>query len=178
MADEELTHPITGDRLRYLDMEGDTFRVKQIRMPGKYSLESHYHKVQTEGFEVLSGKARYIANGQEGTLTAGQRISFPPGTPHVNPWNDGEDELHIIQSMSPALDFAVLHESLILGAGQGYVRPDGRTRLLPMCVLLGQTQSKTYSSALPEWLQRFLFAVLAPVGRLLGYRYLAATHRM
>lgn len=170
-AGEELIHPITGDRLRYLEPSGETFRVEQIRMPGKFSLESHYHTVQTESFEVISGKARYLANGQEGTLVAGQRVSFPPGTHHVNPWNDGEEALRIVQSMSPALDFSVLHKTLILGAGRGYVRPDGTSKLLPMCVLLGQTQSKTYSSKLPEGLQRFLFTVLAPVGRLLGYRY-------
>lgn len=168
---EELVHPITGDKLEYLDVSGETFRVKQVRMPGKFSLESHYHAIQTEAFEVLSGRARYIANGQEGTLKAGERVSFPPGTPHVNPWNDGDEELHIIQSMSPALDFAVVHRTLIVGAGRGYVRPDGRTKLLPMCVLLHQAQSKTYSSNLPEGLQRLLFTLLAPVGRLLGYRY-------
>lgn len=171
-AGEQLVHPMTGDRLRYLEVDGAEFRVEQVRMPGKFSLESHYHAIQTESFEVLSGKARYLANGQEGTLVAGQSVSFPPGTPHVNPWNDGEEELRIIQSMSPALDFALLHRTLILGAGQGYVRPDGKTKLLPMCVLLHQTQSKTYSAKLPEGLQRLLFALLAPVGRLLGYRFI------
>lgn len=168
---EELTHPISGDRLRYLEVSGEEFRVEQFRMPGKFSLESHYHKEQTEGFEVLAGKARYIANGKEGTLVAGESISFPPGTPHVNPWNDGTEELHIIQSMRPAMDFAVVHKTLIVGAGRGYVRPDGRTKLLAMAVVMGQAKGKTYSASLPEWLQRVAIAVLGPIGRLMGYRY-------
>lgn len=168
---EELVHPISGDRLRYLEVEGDSFRVEQFRMPGKFSLENHYHKTQTEGFEVLAGKARYIANGVEGTLVAGESISFPPGTPHVNPWNDGDEVLQIIQSMSPALDFAVVHKTLILGAGQGYVRPDGRTKLLAMCAVLSRAKGKTYSASLPEWLQRLLIPTLAPLGRLMGYKY-------
>jgi quercetin dioxygenase-like cupin family protein len=168
---EELIHPITGDRVKYLEVGGETFRVDQIRMPGKFSIEGHIHALQTESFELLSGKARYMANGKESTLRPGEKVSFPPGTPHVNPWNDGDEEMHIIQSVSPALDFDVLHETLIVGAGRGYVRTDGSTKLLPMCVILHHTQSKTYSAKLPRGLQQVLFVLLAPVGRLLGYRY-------
>lgn len=168
-AGDQLVHPISGDRLRYLEVEGHTFRVEQVRMPGKFAIENHFHALQTESFEVIAGKARYTLNGQEGTLSAGEKVSFPPGTPHENPWNDGEGELHIIQSMCPALDFATLHEQMILAAGKGFVKPNGKVKLLPTCVYLRYTKSKTYSATLPLWLQKVLIAILGPIGRRLGY---------
>lgn len=169
---QEATHPITGDRIRYLEVGGDACRVELIRKPGKWSLGEHYHTLQTESFEVISGTARYVSNGKEGTLSAGQTVSFPPGTPHVNPWNNGDGELRIIQSLSPALDFDVLHETLyVVCPAKGLIKQDGSPKFLPQCVAMHATQSKTYSANLPEGLQRFLFAALTPIGRLMGYRY-------
>lgn len=167
---QEFTHPVTGDRIRYLEVGGEACRIELTRRPGKWSLGEHIHTVQTEAFEVIAGHAKYTANGVEGTLEAGQKVSFPPGTPHINPWNAGTDELRIIQSVSPALDFDVLHETLYVAYPQkGLVKPDGTPRFLPQCLAMHATRSKTYSAGLPQGLQRVLFAVLAPVGRLLGY---------
>lgn len=168
---QEAIHAVTGDRIRYLEVSEENFRVLLIRGPGNFSLGEHYHTLQTESFEVLSGQARYIAGGQEGVIKAGEKVSFPPRTPHINPWNDGEDELQIIQSLSPALDFDVFHLNIIRSAAKGYIRRDGSTKLLAQAVALHETKSKVYTTKLPEAVQRVLFAVLAPIGRLLGYRY-------
>jgi quercetin dioxygenase-like cupin family protein len=169
---QEATHAITGDRIRYLEVGGNVCRVELIRKPGTWSVGDHRHTVQTESFDVIAGQARYLANGTEGTLVAGQTVSFPPGTPHINPWNDGDEELRIIQFVSPALDFDLLHETLYVEfPAKGLVKEDGSAKFLPQCVVLHETQSKTYSSKLPEGLQRFIFAALAPIGRLMGYRY-------
>lgn len=169
---QEGIHAATGDRIRYLEVGGEACRVELIRKPGNWSTGDHRHTLQTESFQVISGQARYVANGQEGTLAAGESVSFPPGTPHINPWNVGTEELRIIQTVSPALDFDVLHETLYFTLpAKGLAKPNGQAKFLPQCVVLNETQSKTYSSKLPLGLQKFLFATLGPIGRLMGYRY-------
>jgi hypothetical protein len=43
---------------------------------------AHLHPAQDETFEVLEGRLRVIAHGEERVLTVGERIEIPRRTPH------------------------------------------------------------------------------------------------
>jgi quercetin dioxygenase-like cupin family protein len=121
----------------------------------------HVHPRQEERFEVISGVVRYRIGDREQILTAGQRITGPPNTPHR--WNsaDGKD-IHMRAELRPAL-----HTDAAFSSAQ-HVR--GKMSLLQAVVIMSEFDGIAYPTTPPPLLMQGLVKVLAPIGRLLGYR--------
>lgn len=121
----------------------------------------HVHPHQEERFEVISGVVRFRIGNREHILTAGQRITGPPNTPHA--WNsaDGKD-IHMRAELRPAL-----HTDAAFSSAQ-HVR--GKMSLLQAVVIMSEFDGIAYPTNPPPLLMKGLVKVLAPIGRLLGYR--------
>lgn len=167
-----ITNPITGDSYEFLETARDTGGVSvtmKATLKSKGQLvPDHFHVFQDETFEVISGQLTFLKDGKAITLSAGEKITLPKNVPH-NHYNSADTEVVYIHSVKPALDFDYLIENLVglLADGKG---KNGKPGLVQELVFLKYLESKSYLADIPLGLQKLLMHIVAPVGRLLGYR--------
>ena len=167
-----LSNPDTGDIYEFLDTAKDT---NGQRVTMKMTLKSkgelvpnHIHALQDEHFEVVSGKLTILFDGRKQILTQGEKVTLPKNKPH-NHYNNDNETVVFIQSVSPALDFDYLLENIIGLTIDGKM-PNGKAGLVQELVTLKYLDSKTYLASIPQGLQIFLMNVVGPIGRMFGYR--------
>jgi hypothetical protein len=95
----------------------------------------------------------------------------PPGTAHTL-WNDGEEEeeAHALVEYRPALRMEELFETLFGLGRDGRTNERGSPSLLQGVVMLEAYEDEYRLARPPVYVQKVLLAVLAPLGRALGYR--------
>ncbi len=182
-AGQAFENPVTGERMVFNktahETNGTVLDIEFFVRPnaGK-GLAAHVHPYFTEHVEIIAGAAHYKLGAAELPAQAGDEIILPKDVPHVHPWNVGSDVLHwrkITQLDKPDMQMllasAAFFESLYALAQQGKVGEDGLPKnLLQTIVLLQALEPSAYVAGFPLWLQPPLFAVLAAVGRALGYK--------
>lgn len=131
--------------------------------------EEHVHPRQEERMEVLAGSVRGRVAGEERTATAGDSVVMPPGRRHVW-WNDGEEQAHLRVEFRPALNTEEMFETFFGLARDGKTKKNGVPSILQMAVLLNEHKDEVYPAKVPIPLMKALVKVLAPVGRLRGYK--------
>ncbi len=173
-AGEELHNPVQGDWIVFRetarDTGGELLSAELLVSPKAAGPPAHVHPLQEERFEVLSGTIRARLGNQERSLPEGERMTVAPGTPHTW-WNDGEVDARVSLELRPALNSEVGFETIYGLARDGKTNKDGVPSLLQLAVMLGGVnRGELYLAHPPIPVQKALFAALAPVGRLLGYK--------
>lgn len=90
-----------GQRLRLLTLPsqtgGESFVLEYVHKPfaGKLTLPTHFHPTWTETFEILRGHARCRVGKAELEVASSERVTMPPGVPHVHPWSASDEPLHV-----------------------------------------------------------------------------------
>jgi quercetin dioxygenase-like cupin family protein len=168
-----LDNPATGQRLvfrktaretggKFLEVESVYTRPSSNRPP------AHYYPHQEECFEVLSGALRARVGGEDRDLREGDVLVVPPGTTHEM-WTE-EAGTRMSWRTYPALNTEAFFDVIWGLARDGKTDGKGAPDLLQMAVI-AREYANEFRLAKPPWpVQRIVFAVLAPVGRLLGYR--------
>lgn len=167
------SYEFIGERLTLLNTGQETNgEVLEIDVSFKPTAETnplkwrdvHVHPHQEERFEVISGSVRFQVGNQEHILTAGQTITGPPNTPHR--WNsaDGKD-IHMRAELRPAL-----HTDAAFSSAQHVHATRGKVSLLQAAVIMSEFDGIAYPTKPPPLFMKGLVKVLAPIGRLLGYR--------
>lgn len=167
-----ITNPTNGDTFEFIetakDTHGERVTIKAtIHSKGK-AVPNHFHVLQDESFEVLTGNLTLWLDGKTSTLTAGEEFTFPRAIPH-NHFNSEDEPVSYLLRVSPALDFDYLIENLVGLAADGKSK-DGKYGLLQELVSLKYLDSKIYLSGIPLGLQKLMMNTIAPVARLFGYR--------
>lgn len=167
-----LENPATGDIYEFLetakDTNGERIQMKMtLNRKGKL-VPDHFHVLQDEQFEVLSGKLTYLLDGKTQTLSAGEKITLPKNKPH-NHYNTADEPLVLVHTVTPALDFDYLLENLIGLTRDGKMK-NGKAGLVQQLVTLKYLDSKSYLSGMPVGVQKLLMNIIAPIGRRFGYR--------
>ena len=173
-AGDVLEHPVTGERIvvrkTARDTNGELFQVDFFMQPGGFEAGEHIHPLQEERFEIFAGTLHGRVAGKEVSSRPGETLVIPRGTPHVF-WNDGTDELHVLMEFRPALQIERFFEMFFGLAQDGKVsRKTGLPSLLPLVVMMQKYRQEIIPTSPPPVVQPLLYAVLAPIGRLLGYR--------
>ena len=110
-----MKNPATGDIYEYLELSKDTngerITLKQTLNKGQL-YPNHFHPLQDECFEVLAGKQRFHSTGKTKTLSRGEKMILPKNKPH-NHYNNDDEPVTFIQTVSPALDFEYWMENII-----------------------------------------------------------------
>src|SRR4051812_26741090 len=92
-----IENPVIGDRFKVLitsaDSGGELMKMDVWTKVGASGPPEHYHPVQSETFEVFSGKLGLREAGRETILTAGQKYTVKPNSRHTF-WNAGNEELY------------------------------------------------------------------------------------
>ncbi len=169
---QEITNSMTGDTYRFIETAADT-RGERVTMKALIKgkgpfVPNHFHTLQDETFEVISGQLTIWLNDKTKVLTAGEKVTLPKNQPH-NHYNNHDEPVTYIHSVTPALDFDYLIENLVGLAADGKSK-NGRYGLIQELVTLKYLDSKSYLVDIPIAVQKLLMNTVAPIGRLLGYR--------
>ena len=130
---------------------------------------AHYHPSQEEHFEFLNGTIHAEIGGKTRSYEAGDSFTVPIGTHH---WmhNNSSEPGKVKWQVSPALKTETLFETLWGLAINGKTNNNGVPNLLQIAVLFREYDREFRLSKPPYPLQKILFSILAPLGRLSGYR--------
>jgi mannose-6-phosphate isomerase-like protein (cupin superfamily) len=173
-AGEEIYNPVQGDWIVFgqtaRDTGGELLSGEMLVAPsGGNSL--HVHPLQEEHFEVLSGTLGVQIGDEQRSLGQGEEATVPPGTPHRWFNEDDRENARVLLELRPALNTEIFFETLYGLAADGKTDEDGVPSLLQTAVALdGLHKGEIYPATPPIALQKALFALLAPVGKLVGYR--------
>lgn len=166
------TNPINGDTYEFIETASDTngqrVRLKATIRTNGPLVPKHFHVLQDETFEVVSGKLTVIVNQQTQTLQAGDSITLHKGIAH-NHFNNETVPVTYFHSVTPALDFDYLIENLAGLAADGKSK-NGSYGLVQELVTLKYLDSKSYLADIPVWVQKIMMQTVGPIGRVLGYR--------
>lgn len=167
-----VTNPTNGDSYEFLETAKDTHGARvslkaTIKSKGQL-VPKHYHVYQEETFEIISGKFTVWLNGETKIFSSGEKVILPKNIPH-NHYNNEDEAVIYIHSVTPALDFDYLIENLAGLAADGKSK-NGKYGLVQELVALKYLDSKSYLADIPIGVQKLLMNIIAPVGRLFGYR--------
>lgn len=171
-TDNAMENPGSGQRLIFRktaqDTGGELLEVESVyTKPTSSRPPVHYHPRQEERFEVLSGRLNILVDGQERTLEEGEILIVPPGVPHEM-WAP-EAGARVNWQTRPALKTEAFFETVWGLAKDGKVNDKGVPNLLQLALIAREYEDE-FRLASPPWaVQRALFGLLAPVGKLLGY---------
>ena len=176
-AGDVIENPITGERITFLkttrETNGELLRFEYV-LPSRFYIPEHFHSDQEERHEILSGTLRGRVGGQERNYREGERVVGPAGVPHAwqNPSSD--EELRLVSELRPPLAFETILETTFGLARDGKTTKQGIPKNpLQIAVLADESRGMFYASQVPIAVQEgflTLLALLASVGRLLGYK--------
>jgi quercetin dioxygenase-like cupin family protein len=171
-AGDELISPV-GERLLFCktarDTNGELLEIEAYYLAHSSPPPEHYHPNQEERFQVISGEIRAKIGKQVSTYQAGDEFIVPAGVPH---WmhNVSDEEGHVIWQTRPALKTEDFFETIWGLARDGKTNAAGVPNLLQVAVIAQEYESEFRLTKPPYGVQKVLFSVLAPIGRLLGYK--------
>lgn len=168
-----LIHPVTGEHLvfrkRAADTGGELLEFMLRMAPGGFIATPHVHPMSEERFEI-SGAPVMIQVGRTKRLyQPGEVAVVPAGVPH-NWWNPSAEEAATLIQFRPAFDMETVFETMFGLAADGKVNKRGVPNPLQMMVLARAYRREVAPAPPLRWLVGPLSAVLAPVGRRLGYQ--------
>jgi quercetin dioxygenase-like cupin family protein len=173
-AGDTIESPVSGARIVFLktarDTNGELLQIDDVMQGGGRVAIEHIHPYMEERFEILSGTTRLSMRGQERDVGAGETVVVPAGTPHV--WgNPNEEEVHLILEFRPALRMEEWFETFFGLQKDGKVNPQsGLPNPLQWAVISREYEDEIYLASTPLWVQRIRFGLLAPIGKLVGYK--------
>lgn len=144
--------------------DGDSLVMEDLLRGERGGPPLHVHPKSAETFAVHSGQLTLRTPDGELVLTPGQSHTVPAGQVHSFHTRDSGD-VRVTIRITPALDM----ERFFRGLGRA--EAEGRPVLLQLAVMhQGLDDMGFYLAGPPIWAQRVMFAVLAPLGRLMGCR--------
>jgi quercetin dioxygenase-like cupin family protein len=170
---ERLENPVTRERIVWkqtaADTQGELLEFDFFMAPGGFVAAEHLHPKQEERFDIVRGRPFFRIAGDERRGSPGDRIVVPPGVPHV--WsNPGDDEVHAVIAFRSALRMESFFETFFGYAQAGQVNERGLPNPLRLAVLGANYSDEVRLARIPFALQRAGLAIVAAVGRRLGYR--------
>jgi quercetin dioxygenase-like cupin family protein len=171
-AGETVENPVSGETLTFVATRegGSPTLVCDIAiLAGAPGPPEHLHPSSSELFEVHEGAITVESGGVLHTLQSGERLTVGPGVPHKfgsHPEKDGR--IRVTFDVPGRLEDQLVTFSELARAGR--LSADGRPSMQQVAVTFSELTRDTRSTVAPWVLQRALFAVLAPIGRLRGLR--------
>lgn len=167
-----IINPTSGDSYEFIETaevtNGKRVSVKTTLKSKGQVVPKHFHILQDETFEVISGQLTVLLDGKTHKISSGEKLTLPINIPH-NHYNDEDSPVTYLHSVTPALDFEYLIENIVGLAADGKSK-NGKFGLVQELVTLKYLDSKSYLADIPIGIQKVLMNTIAPIARLLGYR--------
>jgi len=173
-AGEKLYNPVQGDWIVFGQTAEDTggeLMSGELLVAPSGGNPLHVHPLQEEHFEVLSGTFGVQIGDERRSLGEGEKATVPPGTPHRWFNEDDQQEARVSVELRPALNTETFFETLYGLARDGRTDESGVPNPLQLAVMLnGLHKDEIYLAKPPMPVQKVLFALLSPFGKLVGYK--------
>lgn len=130
----------------------------------------HIHPQAEEALTVISGKVEVLSpDGKWTTLGPGERVLVPPNTAHS--WRPVGEDVRVLGEVRPGARFEENWRQFMGLAQDGKLGPNGdHLPFLQAMMMIHEFPDVMALAGPPIFLQHALAAVLAPIGRLRGYR--------
>lgn len=172
-AGEVIENPVTGERVVVRvgteDSGGRMLVADAYVRPGGAVTGEHVHPTIEEYFTVVRGRVGFRLDGRETVARPGERLHVPAGTAH-DWWNAGDEEALITVEITPGARFEEMVVNLFGLARDGKTNAKGMPNLLQGALFAQEFEDVLYFTKPPQAVQKVLFAALAPVARLFGYK--------
>jgi mannose-6-phosphate isomerase-like protein (cupin superfamily) len=169
-AERSWTNPRTGAWIK-LSSVGEDAVMERVMKPHTGKADPHIHFDYVERFEIIDGTATLEVDGRVISAGPGETVELPVGTPHRNPYNQTDADLHLRHTASPSGPFVeAFASSLGHHMEQDSVNAQGEFSDLQLFVVLHGTRAQSFRAGLPVWLQKPVVALGAFVGRMRGLK--------
>jgi quercetin dioxygenase-like cupin family protein len=165
---DTLENPVTGERFTFTHTAastgGELLAFDFALRPGGAVPLPHVHPIQTERFEVLSGRMRFRVGLRKVTAGPGDVVEVAPGVAHSFT-NDGDEEARLHVEVRPALKMEEMFAEVVSMAKAGRMTRRGMPRnLFDLARLARRYDNEAHAPLLTVGIQRLLLAplVMAP----------------
>ncbi|HEU4704007.1 MAG TPA: cupin domain-containing protein [Conexibacter sp.] len=171
---EAIENPVSGERIVWIETAassgGELLAADLHLRRGAAVAATHRHPRQDERFRVDAGRVTLEIEDERRDLAVGDEATVPAGAAH-RWWNSGDGEATVRVELRPALDTETFFETFFGLARDGKTNSEGVPDLLQIAVAYRELgDSCPVLTKPPAPIQRVLFAVLAPLGRMRGRR--------
>ncbi len=151
------------------ETNGELLQIECFSPPTDEREPEHIHPLQENSFKIISGSCAFQIDGKEQIIGPGQSIIIPTKVPHYF-WNSGDTVAHYIQEFKPALTIDRFFETFFSLAKDGKLNKKGIPNFFHVSII-GLAHKDDIRLTKPPWaVQNMLYKILAPVGKLMGYR--------
>lgn len=168
-----IENPMIGDRIVFQktarETNGELLELEIFAQPAATGPPLHIHPNSGETFTVLKGRLDARIDGQAMRFGPGQTFHVPPGVAHTW-WNSSESEAHVLVQFSPASRMETFLETFYGLAKDGRTNEEGVPGFLQLAVIAPTYFDVNHLANPPLPVQKALFGLLRPIGRLLGYK--------
>lgn len=168
---EVFDNPVTGEYVVVLsdpDEQAEGVLVAQLRVrPGGRVASAHFHPRIRERFHVIEGEVGFLLGDEKRKLGAGESAEVPPGMVH-DWWHEGDGDALVVVEVDPGRRFKEMIGTIFGLARDGKVDAQGLPRPLQLAVTASAYRDVMVIASPPPWVQRLIFAVLSPIGRMRG----------
>jgi quercetin dioxygenase-like cupin family protein len=128
----------------------------------------HVHPAMEEALTVIRGKVDTWVAGKQRVIGPGEGVKIAPGTPHS--WRPvGDEDARILLEVRPGSRFEVMWRQFMGLFQDGKAGPGGPS-FLQIALMANEFADVMQVVGPPLFLQRALFAVVAPIARARGYK--------
>ncbi|WP_152655560.1 cupin domain-containing protein [Oceanobacillus sp. CFH 90083] len=168
---KELVHP-DGRTVTFLqegqDEDGEYITLRH-RMTQQGAVNgAHYHPLLKETFKMIEGKMRFLVDGEEITLEAGEEITIHPNQVHQF-WNVSQGNLEVVHEIRPPglhwKMFVLMHKLEC----EGKLTKNGIPRN-PLWLGIAWKCIDGYLDGPPRFIQKIILGGLATLAENLGYK--------
>ncbi len=173
-AGETIENPATGETTTFVvtaaDSDGALLRLDVVMAPGRPGPPIHVHRRFSESHDVREGRLGITMDGAERVVEAPGSIDIPRGTSHTFRVVGDQPVRTIVDHRNPGR-FEDFIDRLYALARDGKTDERGSPRNILQTAVIARPHLDEFALAKPPYaVQKVLFAVLAPLGRLFGFR--------
>jgi quercetin dioxygenase-like cupin family protein len=161
---DTLENPVTGERFTFThtaaSTDGELLAFDFALRPGGAVPIPHVHPIQTERFEVVSGRMKFRVGFRTVIAEAGDVLEVEPGVMHAFA-NAGEEEAKLRVEVRPALQMEQMFAEVVAMAKAGRMTKRGLPRNPLDLALLARTYDlEAHAPLMSVRVQRALLAPL------------------
>ena len=159
-AGDTIANPVTGERFTFTRVQDDLLAFDFALAPGGKVPIPHVHPIQTERFEVVSGRVRFRLGFRTFVAEPGDVVEAPPGVAHGF-GNAGDGEARMRVEVRPAMAMEDMFAEVIAMAHAGRMGRRGLPRNpLTLAKLARRYDRVAHAPLLGVAVQRALLAPL------------------
>jgi mannose-6-phosphate isomerase-like protein (cupin superfamily) len=173
-AGETVENPVTGETTTFVvtaaDSGGALLQLDVVMSPGPAGPPVHVHRTFAERHDVREGRLGITMEGVERVVDAPGSIEIPRGTPHTFRVV-GDQPVRTVVDYRPPGRYEDFIERLYALAREGKTDEQGAPKNILETAVIARPHLDEFALARPPYVvQKALFVVLAPLGRLFGFR--------